>query len=148
MEHKDHQKCPEAHKHKECDEAAKQAKCCPVTQTLYEKYGGEDTISKVVEAFYVKVLADPLVNEFFAKTDMNKQRKHQTNFICFALGGPKAYSGLSMRKAHEGMGLKDAHFDAIVKHLTTTLREFKVSDDDVQAIACKIEGLRNDVLNR
>lgn len=57
------------------------------TQTIYEKLGGRETIDKVVDAFYVKVLADPTVNEYFTNTDMEKQRRHQAAFISYAIGG-------------------------------------------------------------
>lgn len=120
---------------------------CPV-QSLYDKYGGEDTIEKVVDSFYVKVLADERVKHFFEHTDMKKQRKHQTNFICFALGGPKSYTGKTMRAAHEKMELKDLHFDTIVELLGKTLAEFGVAAEDISAIATKIEGLRKDILNQ
>lgn len=79
-------------------------------QTLYEKVGGEEAIAKVVDYFYSElVLKDDTVNHFFEKTDMEKQRGHQTKFISFALGGPKQYSGQSMAKAHQGMDLQPAH---------------------------------------
>ena len=75
------------------------------SQTLYEKYGGEDTICKIVDQFYGKVLKDERVKHFFKHTDMTKQRKHQTNFICFVLGGPKQYTGRIMRAAYSKLTL-------------------------------------------
>jgi len=56
--------------------------------SLYDKFGGEEVISKVVDEFYVRVLADESIHSFFAHTDMERQRMHQTKFISFALGGP------------------------------------------------------------
>ncbi len=56
-------------------------------ETLYEKVGGEEAISKVVDYFYNElVLKDDTVNHFFQQTDMEKQREHQAKFISFALG--------------------------------------------------------------
>src|SRR4051794_15309093 len=108
------------------------------TQTLFEKLGGQDTIDKVVISFYVKVLADPVVNKFFEHTDMEKQRRHQAAFIAFALGSGREYTGKSMSKAHEGMNLQQEHYDAIVRHLAATLEEFGVSSDDIHTVAEKI----------
>jgi hemoglobin len=54
--------------------------------TLYEKLGGKEMIAQVVDSFYKKVLADDRINQFFANTDMEKQRRHQTAFISYALG--------------------------------------------------------------
>lgn len=114
--------------------------------SFYEKYGGEETISKVVDYFYELVLADDTVNHFFQHTDMEKQRTHQTKFISFALGGPNQYSGQSMAKAHEGMNLQPIHFEAIVGHLRTALAHFGVSQEDIGDALNKVASLRDDIL--
>ncbi len=75
------------------------------TKTLYERLGGHDAIKSVVDKFYVYMLDDNRVKEFFKNTDMNKQRKSQTDFISMAVGGPNNYQGLDMKKAHEKMAI-------------------------------------------
>ncbi|MGG0789452.1 group 1 truncated hemoglobin [Peribacillus simplex] len=116
-------------------------------QTLYEKVGGEEAIAKVVDYFYSElVLKDDTVNHFFEKTDMEKQRRHQTKFISFALGGPKQYSGQSMAKAHQGLNLQPVHFDAIVKHLNDALAHFGVNESDIDTALTKVASLRDDIL--
>jgi len=118
-----------------------------MAETLYEKFGGEESIAKVVDYFYNEgVLKDPTVNEFFVNTDMEKQKAHQTKFISFALGGPNNYSGTSMAKAHEGMNLQPEHFDAIVKHLHDALAHFGVEEGDINQALQKVATLRDDIL--
>ena len=51
------------------------------------------------------MLDDKRVNEFFKNTDMNKQRKRQTDFITLVTGGPNNYEGVDMKKAHEKMAI-------------------------------------------
>lgn len=114
--------------------------------TLYEKLGGEDTIAKVVDYFYDLVLADDTVNHFFENTDMEKQRRHQTKFISFALGGPNQYPGGAMAKVHEGMDLQPSHFNAIVRHLRAALVHFGVGEEDIAKALDKVESLREDIL--
>jgi hemoglobin len=116
-------------------------------QTLYEKVGGEEAIAKVVDYFYSElVLKDDTVSHFFKETDMEKQRRHQTKFISFALGGPNQYSGQSMAKAHQGMNLQPAHFDAIAKHLHDALAHFGVSEADIDTALTKVASLRDDII--
>ncbi|RFU66330.1 group 1 truncated hemoglobin [Peribacillus saganii] len=116
-------------------------------QTLYDKLGGEETISKVVEYFYHElVLKDETVNVFFERSDMENQIRHQEKFISFALGGPKQYSGKSMAKAHEGMNLQPEHFDAIVKHLHDALAHFEVSEPDIDQALFKVATLKDDII--
>ncbi|TMV48644.1 group 1 truncated hemoglobin [Paenibacillus mesophilus] len=117
------------------------------TTSLYEKVGGEEAISKVVDYFYDElVLKDETVNHFFKNTDMDKQRRHQTKFISFALGGPNQYSGNSMAKAHNGMNIQPEHFDAIVKHLHDALALFGVVEEDIHQALNKVAVLRDDIL--
>ncbi|WP_166242032.1 group I truncated hemoglobin [Paenibacillus turpanensis] len=114
--------------------------------TLYEQLGGEGTIGKVVDYFYELVLADDTVNHFFSHTDMEKQRKHQTKFISFALGGPNQYTGLSMAKAHEGMNIQPQHFQAIANHLAAALAHFNVPQDSIDTVIAKVASLKDDIL--
>lgn len=119
-----------------------------MAEALYEKLGGEEAISKVVDYFYELVLKDETVKSFFEDTDMEKQRRHQTKFISFALGGPNQYSGKSMAKAHEGMNLQEEHFGAIVNHLHAALEHFGVSGSDIDTALTKVATLKDDILHK
>ncbi|SEN23344.1 hemoglobin [Mesobacillus persicus] len=115
-------------------------------QSLYEKVGGEEAIAKVVDYFYHQlVLKDDSVNHYFEGTDMEKQIRHQTKFISFALGGPHQYSGKSMEKAHEGMNIQPEHFNAIVTHLHDALTHYGVSESDIGQALEKVGSLRDDI---
>lgn len=115
-------------------------------ENLYDKLGGKEGIEKVVEIFYKKILADPTVNHFFEHTDMKKQKRHQTLFISYALGGPNQYHGKSMAKAHEGLNLQPKHFTAIVNHLDSALAHYNVSQQDREKVLEKMDSLKDDVL--
>ena len=118
-----------------------------MAESLYEKVGGEEAISKVVDYFYSElVLKDATVNEFFKNTDMEKQKSHQSKFISFALGGPKQYTGKSMAKAHEGMNLQPEHFNAIATHLHDALAHFGVEEADIDTALTKVASLQDDIL--
>ncbi|WP_210366926.1 group 1 truncated hemoglobin [Bacillus sp. REN3] len=114
--------------------------------TLYERLGGQEGISKVVDVFYDYVLADETVNHFFVNTDMTKQRQHQSLFISWAVGGPNQYSGKSMAKAHEGMNLNEQHFGAIATHLAASLKEFGVPNKDIDAVLEKLSSMKEQIL--
>ena len=114
--------------------------------TLYEKMGGESAIKEMVDDFYRDVLADEIVSHFFDHTDMEKQWRHQTAFISYALGGPNQYSGRSMEEAHAGLNLQPEHLDAIVKHLTDAIMAHGASPEDLEAALGKIATLKEAVL--
>lgn len=96
------------------------------TGSLYHQLGGKAAIEAAVELFYVKVLADPRVNAFFADISMAKQKRKQIEFLSAALGGPIPYTGKDLHSAHVDLDINDSHFDAIAEHLQATLTELKV----------------------
>lgn len=117
--------------------------------SLYQKLGGKAAIDAVVEAFYVKVLADNRIKHLFDDINMTKQRRKQKEFLSAAFGGPIPWTGKDLAKAHANIpGLTDAHFDAVAENLQKTLVELKVKKelaDQVMAIAAST---REAVLNR
>ncbi len=119
--------------------------------TLYERIGGAAAVKAAVDIFYGKVLADDRISHFFENVDMAKQNAKQRAFLIMAFGGPNAYTGADMRRGHAHLvarGLNDAHFDAVVENLATTLSELGVSASDIQEVAAIAESVRNDVLGR
>ena len=120
--------------------------------TLFKEIGGADAIDAAVDIFYIKVLGDDRIKHFFEGTDMNRQAKHQKQFLTYAFGGASNYPGRTMRAAHkklvEDMGLSDEHFDAVIENLGATLKELGVADELITEAATIAESTRNDVLNR
>lgn len=116
--------------------------------SLYQKLGGKAAIDAVVDAFYVKVLADDRVKHFFDDVSMDKQRRKQKEFLSFAFGGPLPWTGKDMRKAHEGMGLTEEHFNAIAENLVSTLKDFKVKQELIDQVVAIALTTKDDVLGR
>ena len=122
-----------------------------MSDTLFEKIGGEAAVNAAVDIFYRKVLADDSVVKFFEGVDMETQAAKQKSFLTMAFGGPNNYSGEDMRKGHAHLverGLNDSHFDAIMGHLGATLTELNVPGELISEAAAIAESTRNDVLGK
>ena len=70
--------------------------------TLYERLGGIDAITAVVEDFRDRVAGDDRINLKFARTDLKRLTKMLIDQVCEATGGPCRYNGRSMKEAHAG----------------------------------------------
>ncbi len=120
--------------------------------TLLERIGGEGAVRAAVDAFYVKVMADPLLIPFFAQTDMDKQRLRQAKFLIAVMAGTAKNVATYMRNAHRSyvkeMGLSDVHFDAVNGHLHSTLADLKVPGDIIGEVMAAMESMRAAVLDR
>ena len=122
-----------------------------MTQSLYEKLGGEPAVNAAVDIFYRKMLTDDRVSRFFEGVDMDRQAAKQKAFLTMVFGGPAEYSGKDMYEGHKHlikMGLNDSHVDAVIENLGATLTELGVANDLIQEVANIANSVRDDVLGR
>jgi len=117
-----------------------------MTDSLYERLGGDDAITAVVDEFYDRVMADEQVAGYFDDVDMQKQRAHQTQFISSVTGGPVEYTGEEMAAAHADMGITPSDFGAIATHLDDALAEFDVDEDDREAVLEEIASYQDAIV--
>lgn len=120
-----------------------------MSDSLYERIGGEPAVNAAVDLFYRKVLTDYRINRFFDSTDMDAQLAKQKAFFTYAFGGPNNYTGKDMRSAHARlvkMGMDGSHFDVVMEHLGATLHELNVPENLISEAAAIALGARSDVL--
>lgn len=98
----------------------------PPEKSLYERLGGAEAISAVIDDFVGRVAADPRVNQKFARSNVERVKFHLKEQVCAATGGPCNYTGFSMEKAHKGMKVTEGEFGALVEDLVATLDKFNV----------------------
>lgn len=115
-------------------------------RTLYERLGGIDAITAVVEAFRDEVAGDDRINLKFARTDLARLRKMLIDQVCEATGGPCRYNGRSMKEAHAGMKVTNGEFDALVQDLVTTLNQFKVPSGEQDELLAILGPLKSDIV--
>lgn len=121
------------------------------TQSLYERLGGQPAMKAAVERFYDKLLADERVRSFFDDVDMKRQLLKQRAFLTVVTGGPNAYEGQDMRRAHAHLverGLNDTHVDVVITTLGETLSELGVGPNEIAEVAAIANSVRDDVLSR
>jgi len=122
-----------------------------MTDSLFERIGGDAAVNAAVDIFYRKVLSDDRISSFFEGIDMDKQASKQKAFLTLAFGGPSNYSGKDMRDGHAHLvarGLNDSHFDAVMENLGATLQELNVPAELIGEAAAIAESTRNDVLGK
>jgi len=93
---------------------------------LFDRLGGMDGITAVVDDFVTNVGADARINARFVNADLKHLKEMLVAQICNASGGPCEYKGKDMLTTHKGMNIKDAEFDALVEDLVKSLDKFKV----------------------
>jgi hemoglobin len=115
-------------------------------RTLYERLGGLDAITAVVEDFRDRVAADDRINLKFARTDLARLRKMLIDQVCEATAGPCRYGGRSMKEAHAGMKVTKGEFNALVDDLVATLNQFKVPSAEQTELLAILGPLESDIV--
>jgi PAS domain S-box-containing protein len=116
------------------------------TDSLYAKLGGKPVIESVVDKFYQRVLADPELAPFFAKTNMDWLKGRQVQFLTQVLGGPAQYRGRPMNPAHENLAIEDRHFALTVKHLVAALQSLRVPKTLIDEVAVLVTPLKAEIV--
>jgi hemoglobin len=115
-------------------------------KSLYDRLGGKDAITAVVEDFVGNVAGDKRINAFFANADIPHLKQMLVDQICEATGGPCKYTGKDMKTSHNGMNVKDADFNALVEDLVKSLDKFKVPEKEKGELLGALSKMHDDIV--
>jgi hemoglobin len=122
--------------------------------SLYTRLGGSNAIDTVVAVFINNVAADAQINFFFqpvlADTTGVRYRLLRQNLdqqICMVTGGPCLYLGKDMRKAHSGMGITAAQFNALVNDLVAAMTTLGVGTTEQNELLAILGPLCGDIVD-
>ncbi len=112
-------------------------------KTFYEMIGGEETIRKIVETFYPKVQADPLLAPLFPE-DIRPVMEKQFMFLTQFCGGPRLYSDTygppMMRARHLPFEITKERADAWLDCMQRTLEEIGMAPELRELMMHKLRG--------
>jgi hemoglobin len=114
--------------------------------SLYERFGGLESITSVVDSFVARCANDDRINRKFERSDVPRLKKMLVDQVCEATGGPCTYTGRDMRPTHDGMAVTAGEFDALVEDLVLTLGEFDVPRAEQQELLGLIAPMRGDIV--
>ena len=109
-----------------------------MAQSIFERYGGFASVSKVVSAFYDKATESPVLAPYFVNVDMRRLIDHQTKFVAFLMGGPASFSNEELERVHTRLNISDRDFDEMVVLFKETLEDFDFDDTDIAAIQSEL----------
>ncbi|AHE95665.1 cyanoglobin [Thermocrinis ruber] len=120
-------------------------------KSLYERLGGYDAISAVVNELATRLVTDRKLGVYFKGLSNDSKRKliaHLTDFVCSATGGPCIYTGRDMKTAHEGLGITEEDWDRFVKITKEVLDKFKVPAREQQEFLQAVAPLKSVIVEK
>jgi hemoglobin len=116
--------------------------------SIFDRYGGFAKVSRVVSAFYDRVLDSPVLGPYFAGIDMRRQIDHQTKFIASLMGGPASFTSEHLERVHARLDIDDRAFDELVDLLRETLEDFDFDESDIATVYGEVVSYRSVIVSR
>jgi hemoglobin len=117
--------------------------------TLFEKYGGVPTVSRIVSAFYREVLSRPTLQPYFQGIEMSRLIDHQVKFISHVLGQPASvYEGRALGAAHGAAGITGEAFAEVAQILQSALEGAGMAPNDISSVMSAVAGTRAAIVTR
>jgi hemoglobin len=124
---------------------------------LYQRVGGDEMISAIVEDFVQRAVSDPRVNFTRKGTsaewkptpeNVDKLKTHLVQFFEAGSGGPQEYEGRDMKSVHADMQITTAEFNAIEADLGKSLAKYDVPAKETSEMLALVESTRKDIVTR
>jgi hemoglobin len=122
-------------------------------QSLYERIGGVNAISRVVDRFSDEVVKNPKHNETPALREWNESGQlpglkfMRTLWLCEQAGGPFQYTGKDMGEAHKDLHLTADEFDEVGAEIARALDHFDVPEQEKQEVLAAIVARKDEVVS-
>ncbi len=131
--------------------AANGEKPAPVP-SLYERLGGADNISVVVDdiierGYASEVLnANPRIAEAHAQFPKAAYKFKVTLLVCQSTGGPYRYVGRSLKEAHQHLNITEAEWRELISIVRDSLGKYKVPRKEQDEVIAGLERTKGEII--
>ena len=115
---------------------------------MWEAFHGAEGVSRIVEAFVDRNIADPRIAGTFVAHDLARLRRTLKEQFGYILGAPVTYTGRDMESSHRDLGLQAADMGALVENLQIAMSEEGVAFPAQNRFLAKLAPMRRDVVTR
>ena len=128
----------------------------PTRNTLWDRLGGEITVTLVVEELVMRVLKNPRINFTRRGTgeqweanpeNVSKLKKQFILWISTVTGGPLKYEKADMKTVHAKMKITAAEYDAFIVELKASLDKYFVSPTEVSELLKQFDAVKKDIVD-
>jgi hemoglobin len=119
----------------------------PVDDSLYQQLGGQPGLTKLMDDFMTRLLADKRMNPFFKDVDHAHVKAQLVAQFCEVSGGPCKLKGPDMKKAHDGMDITKRDFNALVEVLQDSMSAQGIAFSTQNKLLARLAPMHRDIIN-
>ena len=120
-------------------------------KSLYERLGGYDAITAVVDDVVAQIAADEKLGRFWAhrgNDGIAREKQLIVDFIVAKAGGPLYYAGREMKASHEGMRIDEKDWKILITALKSTLAKFQVPKRESGEVLGFFDGTKKEIVEK
>jgi len=115
--------------------------------SLYQAFGGQPGLVKLMDDFMGRLLADARTAPFFKDADQDHVKKQLVDQFCELSGGPCKLAGPPMKKVHAGFDIDKAAFNALVEVLQSSMDAQGIPFRAQNRMLAKLAPMHRDIVN-
>ncbi|OMJ89512.1 hypothetical protein SteCoe_8310 [Stentor coeruleus] len=115
---------------------------------LFQKYGGAEFWSNILNLFYTRVTSSGLLSRHFVDKDIDNVKSMLIGLLEVTLVTEGHYPEDALKEGHRTMEITTAEFDEWVSIYTIVLNESKISEEDSNCILSMIDGYRHCIVSK
>ena len=114
--------------------------------TLYQQLGAQPGLTKLMDDFMTRLLADSRMGPFFKDVDHQHVKDELVTQFCEVSGGPCKRKGPDMKKAHSGMDITKSNFNALVEVLQQSMDAQGIPFTTQNKLLAKLAPMHRDII--
>ncbi len=124
-----------------------------MSKTLYERLGGKEGISLIVDDTVNAHMNNPAINARFLPFKEKPEqlaiiKKHTIDFFSAGSGGPEHYSGKDMVTTHTGMNISPGEYMHVMDDIFAALDKNSISEDSKKDVLAILWSLKDMIISK
>ena len=117
-----------------------------MNDSLYERLGGSDKITKIASDLVDNHLLNKAVSPRYADSDVKVLKNGAATFFIAGTGGPSVYEGKDMLATHKGMNISAIEFNAVLDDVLLAMDKNEVEQREQEEVLFILYGMRSDIV--
>jgi len=119
-----------------------------MTETLFERLGGEAGIRQSASDLVDIHLANPAINHRYMDSDAEKVKNGAATFFITGTGGPACYEGKDMVGTHRGMNISNDEFMAVLDDVIEALKKNDIGQREQEEVLYTFFSMKGEVVGQ